>query len=290
MLRSLLLSSIITIAGSLVLPAIAMAQTPQYYTAYTTSGGTIAHPFKDDTTNNKSQFIYKASDFNSPPAGIIKSVWVKAILVASGTPTYYNFTIKMKRFTPDTLCSVLPCTFETGLTTVFYAPVYTFPPMVVDKWVEIPLQTQFPITPESNLLVEMSQGPALPTNWFQPKCFGASGQHRRTSGKQASANVTNININSIPYFGINLVVNNTGVGSINGQELSVYPVPTTTELNITGAPSGSRYTIADITGRRLTTGIIMSSKPVDVNALNIGLYVLNINYEGQTASVKFAKQ
>lgn len=71
---------------------------------------------------------------------------------------------------------------------------------------------------------------------------------------------------------------------------AVYPNPVKDRLNITNADAAD-YTISDVTGRSVSTGILSGSKSVvDASSLVPGVYILYISKEGHTEQVKFVKQ
>ncbi|MDR0873296.1 MAG: T9SS type A sorting domain-containing protein [Prevotellaceae bacterium] len=76
----------------------------------------------------------------------------------------------------------------------------------------------------------------------------------------------------------------TGIATITGNTLSVYPNPASDILNIAGLAGLTEVRITDIAGK--TVSIQQTSGAVNVSALNAGFYLLNV--EGQT--VKFVKK
>ena len=156
-----------------------LAQTPQYYTPST---GSFSTPFLlTKAPENKTQLIYKSIAFPGAVAGNIISVYLKSGSTHTNVTTISDFTIKLgyrqtDRFeysritrpttTPPTT-DLIYLFVKTGLTTVFNAPSYTTSaPVSNGQWLKFPLQTSFAYkaTTESNLLVEIAQGPDTPIN------------------------------------------------------------------------------------------------------------------------------
>ncbi len=82
----------------------------------------------------------------------------------------------------------------------------------------------------------------------------------------------------------------TAVQQVNQTGIAVYPNPVKDRLNITEA-DGADYTITDVTGRNISTGILSGSKAgVDASSLVPGMYILHISKDGHTEQVKFVKQ
>jgi hypothetical protein len=81
-----------------------------------------------------------------------------------------------------------------------------------------------------------------------------------------------------------------GVQQLNQAGIAVYPNPVKDRLNITNA-DGAAYTVTDVTGRSISTGILSGSMAgVDASSLVPGMYILHISKDGHTEQVKFVKQ
>lgn len=75
-------------------------------------------------------------------------------------------------------------------------------------------------------------------------------------------------------------------------ELSVYPNPTKKELNLQSSTidlsKNFIYTISDITGKVIKKGTV-DNKKINVEELNSGVYLVNLNVEGKHQNFKFVK-
>lgn len=73
-------------------------------------------------------------------------------------------------------------------------------------------------------------------------------------------------------------------------DMDVYPNPASSRLHIANA-EGAAYTLTDITGRTLTTGMITgNTEVVDITTYTPGIYLLNIYKEGIKGNIKIVKQ
>jgi hypothetical protein len=76
-------------------------------------------------------------------------------------------------------------------------------------------------------------------------------------------------------------------------DLSFYPNPTQNELNLQSSTidlsNNVKYFISDITGKTVKKGII-TNKKINVQSLNSGVYLVNLNIEGKKQGFKFIKK
>jgi len=127
------------------------AQTPMH--TFSTGTTSNIYPFAS-AANNRVQWIYVPSNFTPlMPTGAITKLYFKPSTAATNA-TFTDLTIKLGM---TTLTNLTTGPFVTGLTTVFSATTHVFPAVITNGWLEITLQTPFPYTAGSNLLVEASQ-------------------------------------------------------------------------------------------------------------------------------------
>lgn len=82
----------------------------------------------------------------------------------------------------------------------------------------------------------------------------------------------------------------SAVEEINGEQVTVYPNPVSTQLNIKNA-DGATYQVVDMTGRTLTTGTLSSDlATVNTSAFAAGMYIITITKDGHVEKVKFVKE
>jgi PKD repeat protein len=97
---------------------------------------------------------------------------------------------------------------------------------------------------------------------------------------------------SVP-FTVNVVPSvPTNISEIRVEEWSVYPVPSTDVLNIRSSQTltGYQYSVIDLSGRAVDTGVL-SSAQLNIQALDKGIYILQLVNESGAASVqRFIKQ
>lgn len=128
------------------------AQTP----TYAFDAGAINNAFPlSSSTGTMVQWLYTPADFSpTVPSGNITTIYVKPASNATNA-TFTNLTVRMGH---TTLTSMVSGPWITGLTTVFTATSHVFPTATNGSWLALTLQTPFPYTAGSNLIIEMSQG------------------------------------------------------------------------------------------------------------------------------------
>jgi hypothetical protein len=191
------------------------AKTPKYFTIRP-AGARLDWPFNSSGTPllNKIQVIYPPRDYASIGPGKITAIYFKYYnepgVPYAGTYTFSNLNIKLGTYAKDTF---LPTTtsFISGLTTVLSSATYSVvipSPDFDGFWVRFPLTTSYYYDPNSgkNLLVEVSQGPAVPTkSGFYLDHYGGDGSP--TTGSALVGNVTSGYIDkeiANPVFGYDI--------------------------------------------------------------------------------------
>lgn len=76
------------------------------------------------------------------------------------------------------------------------------------------------------------------------------------------------------------------------EELSVhiFPNPTNNILSVSGLPSPTSFSIHNLLGKQVMSGVHSSGKPLDVSLLTSGIYLIQLNLDGKSAVRKFVKQ
>jgi hypothetical protein len=263
---------------------------PQYSSTNTTPSTYQGAPFLKDSMKNKTQILYKPSDFMGVPAGEMVAVYVKAAGIApDGTPIYQNFSIKMKQYQSDTFDVSSSMDFVSGLTTVFSTPTYMFGVTVSNgKWLKFPLQTPFPFSRDSNLVVEIEFGPdRTTTSSFNLACFGSPGA-TRLYGKFNAATATTF-ASAVPVFGFDYA--STGIGNTgNATSVEVFPNPATEgRFNVSIDPARDlkdvSVSVTNITGQQVyqsrgRTAAKGNLYSIDLRNAPKGLYFVEVLTDG----------
>lgn len=127
------------------------AQPPTYATPQGTSNNIF--PF-GSATSNMVQWLYTPSDFTiQPVTGNITRVYFRSWSGSSYSATYTNLTIKMGMTAANSFTSGA---WLTGLTTVYTAASVSVSTTSSYQWFSFTLNTPFPYTFGSNLVVEIS--------------------------------------------------------------------------------------------------------------------------------------
>lgn len=71
------------------------------------------------------------------------------------------------------------------------------------------------------------------------------------------------------------------------ERIRLYPNPAAERVNLGGLPAGTAFRITDITGKVVKTGIYVNRTWLDVSAFTEGLYLLEIDFNGQKVVRKF---
>jgi len=109
------------------------------------------------------------------------------------------------------------------------------------------------------------------------------------TGDTNTANIT-IHHNATYPSKINLPGNNPSlsVNDIDGVDFNIYPNPTTNQLKIEGNLVVDTFKIVDLSGRTLKEGKLQNNA-IDVEELNTGTYIIELNSNGNRATKKFNK-
>lgn len=77
---------------------------------------------------------------------------------------------------------------------------------------------------------------------------------------------------------IKMAANTLGIPSNTYSEITVYPNPTNTLVNVASSENliGKTYSLFDIQGRKMFTGVLDASQQIRMDVLSIGIYYLNI--------------
>jgi hypothetical protein len=184
------MKKILFIVSQLLLLATAVyAQTPTYFVGGNTTSGN-SFPFGNGGGNgSKVQLLYIPGDFNQPvPTGNITHVYFRAYDATgyNGINNYVNLEIKMGLTSLTTLTST-STNFITPLTTVFNASTYSINFTQAQWFLPMTLQTPFPYTAGTNLIVEVSVTSASATKYI---AYTSSTGVRRMWGTQGGSTTT----------------------------------------------------------------------------------------------------
>lgn len=80
----------------------------------------------------------------------------------------------------------------------------------------------------------------------------------------------------------------TGINKAQAQVLSTYPNPVTNDLFVSDKFIGAEYTISNVSGNVLATGVL-DAKALDVNNLSEGVYFLTISHNNEVLTSRFIK-
>lgn len=132
-----------------------LATLPAKGQMYSYTGGTAGNAFPLRTAaSNRCQFLYQPSHFVSAPSGSINKIYIMSNDAITAAGAFSNLTIQMGH---TALSALTSGTFVGGLTTVYSATSTSYPTIVAAGWYEVTLQTPFPYTSTSNLIVDISQ-------------------------------------------------------------------------------------------------------------------------------------
>jgi hypothetical protein len=90
-----------------------------------------------------------------------------------------------------------------------------------------------------------------------------------------------LNVTAIDFrdsYIIKMAATTLGITSNNYQEITFYPNPTTSLVNVTSSENliGKTYSLFDLQGRRMLTGFLDASQQIRLEELSTGIYYLNI--------------
>jgi hypothetical protein len=71
--------------------------------------------------------------------------------------------------------------------------------------------------------------------------------------------------------------------------INIFPNPVKDILNITKVKDGAKYKIYDSAGRVVKSGVILANK-INMNSLISGVYIIDVDNNGETAQKKFIKE
>ena len=74
----------------------------------------------------------------------------------------------------------------------------------------------------------------------------------------------------------------------NKSEISLYPNPAKNRINIVGSNESQEYSIFNMVGEKVETGVIDVNKRIDINMLSKGVYILR--FDDKIKPVKFIKE
>jgi hypothetical protein len=81
-----------------------------------------------------------------------------------------------------------------------------------------------------------------------------------------------------------------GIQTISSHDVSVYPNPANTEMLISaGGQKVDQAVIYDLNGQNVKTTDKPANNKIDVSSLTEGVYIMQVNINGQISRVKFAK-
>lgn len=293
---------LICFLGFICCVKIVNAQKPQWYVKRP-NGATLDYPLGySDSTQNKAQFLVTVADFMEPqpPNGAITAVWIFRHPFRSNpvdSVTYYNFSIKLKQYAPDSFTSKRPTAFITGLTTVFYSTIYKLPPAVKDsEWIRFPLQTPFPFSRNTNLIIELSHGPQPQVNQFGLYNYFTSYIAQLVGNVNSASTTAVLWQKSSPYVGLDIVPGAAVSNVVNDDRINLAPNVTHNQsmlyLNMPNASSGEiNLTVNNAAGQqvmqqmcRYTEGKLV--KEIDLSNAAKGMYFVVITTQYGERMVK----
>lgn len=75
-----------------------------------------------------------------------------------------------------------------------------------------------------------------------------------------------------------------------GSTFTIYPQPASDEIRISGLEEATQYQIINLAGAVLTAGTVNSNQGISTQSLQTGMYILNLEQNGQVASFKVIVQ
>ena len=80
------------------------------------------------------------------------------------------------------------------------------------------------------------------------------------------------------------------ISELGGKMIAVYPNPTKDVLNVTTSLNNVKFDLYDLSGRKLRSGENQKRAEVDMRNLPIGIYILQVNYDGNIYNKKIVKE
>ena len=80
------------------------------------------------------------------------------------------------------------------------------------------------------------------------------------------------------------------ISELAGSKIAVYPNPTKDVLNVTTSLNNVKFDLYDLSGRKLRSGENQKRAEVDMRNLPIGIYILQVNYDGNIYNKKIVKE
>tara|TARA_B110000238_G_C16027113_1_gene395748 strand:- start:194 stop:1015 length:822 start_codon:yes stop_codon:yes gene_type:complete len=80
------------------------------------------------------------------------------------------------------------------------------------------------------------------------------------------------------------------ISELGGKMIAVYPNPTKDVLNVTTSLNNVKFDLYDLSGRKLRSGENQKRAEVDMRNLPTGIYILQVNYDGNIYNKKIVKE
>ena len=80
------------------------------------------------------------------------------------------------------------------------------------------------------------------------------------------------------------------ISELAGSKIAVYPNPTNNVLNVVTSLNNVKFDLFDMAGRKLRSGENQKRAEVDMRDLPIGIYILQVNYDGNIYNKKIVKE
>jgi hypothetical protein len=72
--------------------------------------------------------------------------------------------------------------------------------------------------------------------------------------------------------------------------IAVYPNPTKDIINVTTSLNNVKFDLFDMAGRKLRSGENQKRAEIDMKNLPVGIYILQVNYDGNIYNKKIVKE
>ena len=80
------------------------------------------------------------------------------------------------------------------------------------------------------------------------------------------------------------------ISELGGKMIAVYPNPAKDILNVTTSLNNVKFDLFDLSGRKLRSGENQKRAEIDMKNLPIGIYILQVNYDGNIYNKKIVKE